>query len=101
LESEGNLKEYVCAFARQKEGKTVLVIVPRFLTHLIRDTDDVPLGERVWEESWVVPPKEINGGTFRNLFTDEIIEEVRRNGEGLLSLGKVFANFPVAMLEKV
>ncbi len=101
LESEGNLKEYVCAFARQKEEKTVLVIVPRFLTHLIRDTGEVPLGKNVWEESWVVLPKEINGGTFRNLFTDETIEKVKRDGEGLLSLGEVFANFPVAMLEKV
>jgi (1->4)-alpha-D-glucan 1-alpha-D-glucosylmutase len=101
LESEGNLKEYVCAFARQKEEKTVLVIVPRFLSHLIRDTGEVPLGENVWEESWVVLPKEINGGTFRNLFTDETIEKVKRDGEGLLSLGEVFANFPVAMLEKV
>jgi len=101
LESEGNLKEYVCAFARQKEEKTVLVIVPRFLTHLIRDTDEAPLGEHVWEESWVVLPKEINGGIFRNLFTNEIIEKVKRNGEDLLSLGKVFTNFPVAMLEKV
>jgi (1->4)-alpha-D-glucan 1-alpha-D-glucosylmutase len=101
LESEGNLNEYVCAFARQKEEKTVLIIVPRFLTHLIRDTDEAPLGEHVWEESWVVLPKEINGGTFRNLFTDEIIEKVKRNVEGQLSLGEVFANFPVAMLEKI
>jgi (1->4)-alpha-D-glucan 1-alpha-D-glucosylmutase len=101
LESEGNLNEYVCAFARQKEEKTVLIIVPRFLTHLVRDTGEAPLGEHVWEESWVVLPKEINGGTFRNLFTDEIIEKVKRNGEGQLSLGEVFANFPVAMLEKI
>ncbi len=75
--------------------------MPRFLTHLIRDTGEVPLGKNVWEESWVVLPKEINGGTFRNLFTDETIEKVKRDGEGLLSLGEVFANFPVAMLEKV
>jgi (1->4)-alpha-D-glucan 1-alpha-D-glucosylmutase len=101
LEIEGNLKEYVCAFARQKEEKWVFVIVPRFLTHLIRDTDEMPLGEHVWEESWVVLPKETNGGTFRNLFTDEIIEKVERNGEGRLPLGKIFASFPVATLEKV
>jgi hypothetical protein len=49
----------------------------------------------------VVLPKEINGGTFRNLFTDEIIGKVKRNGEGLLPLSEVFMNFPVAMLEKV
>jgi (1->4)-alpha-D-glucan 1-alpha-D-glucosylmutase len=101
LETEGNLKDHICAFARQKEGTTVLIIMPRFLTHLIRDTEEMPLGGHVWKESYVVLPNEINGGTFRNLFSDEIIEKVKRNGEDLLSLGEVFAHFPVAMLEKV
>jgi len=101
LMGKGESKEHLCAFAKKREERTVLVLVPRFLTHLIKNTDELPLGEQVWKESWVVLPKEINGGTFRNLFTDETIEKVKRDGEGLLSLGEVFANFPVAMLEEV
>jgi (1->4)-alpha-D-glucan 1-alpha-D-glucosylmutase len=101
LMGDGEAKEHLCAFARKREERTVLVLVPRFLTHLIKNIDESPLGGEVWKESWVVLPKEINGGTFRNLFTDEIIGKVKRNGEGLLPLSEVFMNFPVAMLEKV
>ncbi|OGP94091.1 MAG: malto-oligosyltrehalose synthase [Deltaproteobacteria bacterium RBG_16_47_11] len=97
----GNLKEHVCAFARQKEEKAVLVVVPRFLIRLAKDTDEMPLSEQIWAGAWIIIPEEIGGKEFRNIFTDETVKKVRRNGEALLSLSEVFAHFPVAMLEKI
>jgi len=41
------------------------------------------------------------GETFRNLFTGEMIKKVERNKQGVIPAGEMFANFPVAMMEKV
>ena len=96
--SDGDRKDHVCAFARKEEAKTVLVIVPRFLTHLIQ-MDEMPFGREIWGDSWVVIPPEISAVRFNNIFTDETIGLVERDGKGALALEQVFANLPVAMLE--
>ena len=101
LGAEGDLKEHVCAFARQKEERIVLVIVPRFLACLLEDTQAMPLGKETWGDSGIILPGEISGRRFRNIFTGETVGKVSRNGEGLLPLSEVFASFPVAMLEQV
>jgi (1->4)-alpha-D-glucan 1-alpha-D-glucosylmutase len=101
LETRGSLKDHICAFARQREERLVLVIVPRFLARLLGRTHAMPLGEQVWGDSGIILPEENSGKLFRNIFTDEIVGKVGQDGEGLLYLGAVFANFPVAMLEQV
>ena len=101
LAGEGDKMDHLCAFARQKEDKIVLIIVPRFLTPLIKGIDKAPLGEEVWGESRLVLPEEIVGNHFRNLFTGETIDRVEQSGKGGIPLAEVFAHFPVAMLEKV
>jgi (1->4)-alpha-D-glucan 1-alpha-D-glucosylmutase len=98
LMSDGDRKDHVCAFARKGEAKTVLVIVPRFLTSLIQ-VDELPFGNTTWEDSWLVMPREIAAVRFSNIFTDETIGLVERDGKAALSLDQVFANFPVALLE--
>jgi (1->4)-alpha-D-glucan 1-alpha-D-glucosylmutase len=101
LETRGSLKDHICAFARQREERLVLVIVPRYLARLLGRTHAMPLGEQVWGDSGIILPEENSGKLFRNIFTDEIVGKVGQDGEGLLYLGAVFANFPVAMLEQV
>jgi (1->4)-alpha-D-glucan 1-alpha-D-glucosylmutase len=98
LMGDGDHKEHVCAYARKGEAKTVLVIVPRFLTRLIQ-MDQLPFGRETWGDSWVVIPSEISAVRFNNIFTGETIGRVERDGRGALALEQVFANFPVAMLE--
>jgi (1->4)-alpha-D-glucan 1-alpha-D-glucosylmutase len=98
LVSDGDRKDHVCAFARKGEAKTVLVIVPRFLTPLIQ-MDELPFGKETWGDSWAVIPPEISAVRFNNIFTGETIELVERDGKAALALDQVFANFPVAMLE--
>jgi (1->4)-alpha-D-glucan 1-alpha-D-glucosylmutase len=97
---EGPRKDHVCAFARQRGEESVLVVVPRFLTRLVKA--DEPLGEEVWAESHLVLPEEVPaGGQFRNVFTNETIRALVQNGKKVLILGDVFRTFPVAMLEMV
>jgi len=100
LMSDGDHKEHVCAYARKAEGKVVLVVVPRFLTHLIQ-MDDMPFGKKTWGDSQLVIPPEISAMRFNNIFTGEAIELVEQDGKAVLALDQVFANFPVAMLEAI
>jgi (1->4)-alpha-D-glucan 1-alpha-D-glucosylmutase len=101
LMSSGNLKEHLCAFARRRGEEVVLVAVPRFLTRLVKNPDEMPLGEPVWGDSSVLILGDIPGKTFRNIFTGETLQRIEKKGEGALPLHKVFSNFPVAMLEKI
>jgi (1->4)-alpha-D-glucan 1-alpha-D-glucosylmutase len=101
LVGSGDLKEHLCAFARRRGEEVVLVAVPRFLTGLVKNPDEMPFSESVWGDSCVLVPAEIPGETFRNIFTGETVPRVEKNGEGALPLHQVFSNFPVAMLEKI
>ena len=98
LTIDGPLTENVCAFARREEGDTVLVIVPRFLTCLVRSVNHLPLGPKVWKGSGVVLPEETPGSRFTNIFTGETIQAAKQHEKRILRLGEVFANFPVALL---
>jgi (1->4)-alpha-D-glucan 1-alpha-D-glucosylmutase len=98
--SEGARKDHVCAFARQRGEESVLVVVPRFLTRLVKAGE--PLGEEIWTGSQIVIPKEVLGtGQFRNVFTNEMIQVLVQDGKRVLILGNVFKTFPVAMLEMI
>lgn len=98
---EGGFKDHVCAFVRQREEKAVLVVVPRFLTQLLKSSEEMPLGKEVWGDSRIVIPGEIGGDRFRNVFTGETVQTIQKEGHGLLALGAILAHFPVALLEKV
>ncbi len=99
LMGDGDLKEHICAFARRAQGKVLLVIVPRFLTHLAKSTDKLPSAKELWGNSSIVIPEEIAGNKFRNIFTEETVRTVTRDGKIVLMLSDIFASFPVAMLE--
>jgi (1->4)-alpha-D-glucan 1-alpha-D-glucosylmutase len=101
LVGSGDFKEHLCAFGRRRGEEVVLVVVPRFLTRLIRNPDEMPFGESVWGDSCLLIPTEISGRPFRNIFTGETLQTIEREGQGALRLGQLFAYFPVAMLEGI
>ncbi|HJT18407.1 MAG TPA: malto-oligosyltrehalose synthase, partial [Thermoanaerobaculia bacterium] len=74
----------VCAFMR---GEEVLVAVPRFVTSLVKP-GTFPAGEEVWKTGNLACR-----GRWRNIFTGEELDS--------LELSRVFARFPVAVLERV
>jgi (1->4)-alpha-D-glucan 1-alpha-D-glucosylmutase len=96
LEAQGPLAEHVCAFARVADGRAALTVVPRHLAK--RRTDDPPIGADYWGSTWLPIPDDL-GARFINVLTGEILEVgLRAEGRGL-ALGRVMANFPVALLE--
>jgi (1->4)-alpha-D-glucan 1-alpha-D-glucosylmutase len=101
LAGDGNLDKHVCAYARRREGKTILVIVPRFPLTLLRNREDLPLGETTWGDVSIVLPGEIEGERFRNLFTHELVDVEIHDGDKVLPLKRVFSNFCVSLLEMI
>jgi (1->4)-alpha-D-glucan 1-alpha-D-glucosylmutase len=100
LMGDGDHKEHICAFARKEERKVLLVVIPRFLTHLMQ-MDEMPFGKNTWGDSRLVISPEISALRFSNLFTGETLGLVERDGKAVLPLDQIFANFPVAMLEAI
>ena len=88
----GGAEPHVIAHARQYQGTTVLVAVPRFACSLMRGELLLPLG-KAWRD-WVLSIPPTVWGTYRNIFTGE---EVRADGD--MSLAQLFATYPVAVLE--
>jgi (1->4)-alpha-D-glucan 1-alpha-D-glucosylmutase len=96
LEAQGPLSEHVCAFARVGDGGVALTVVPRHLAK--RQVDEPPVGPDCWDNTWLPIPDDL-GARFRNVLTGELLE-VAPTAEGRgLALGRVLANFPVALLE--
>jgi (1->4)-alpha-D-glucan 1-alpha-D-glucosylmutase len=99
LAVDGSLEKHVCAYARRREGKTILIIVPRFLLTLLQDPEALPLGEAAWGNASIVLPGEIKGESFKNIFTHELIDVELKNEHRVLPLKRIFANFCVSLLE--
>ena len=99
LTAEGELKDQICGFARQKSNKAVLVIVPRFMTQVSYFSVEVPYGETVWRKTGIPLPDEISGSIFKNVLTGEKVKVIRHAEKRVLALADVFSCFPVAMLE--
>lgn len=101
LKVEGTRKEHVCAFERSDNDDSVLVLAPRFFSRLTANGAMLPLGAEVWQDTWVMQPFDSPTSRYRNIFTGQLFELELLDGQPGLALGKVFAEFPVAVLERV
>jgi (1->4)-alpha-D-glucan 1-alpha-D-glucosylmutase len=77
----------VCTFIRRQDDDAVLIAVPRLVASLVKP-GTFPIGE-VWGDGTLAAP-----GKWRNLFTGE-----EHDGKEI-KLSRLFATFPVAVLEK-
>lgn len=68
---------------------------------LTRGEEIAPLGGAVWEDSRLLLPSNVGGQSFRNVLTGEAIaSEPHPDGGYALPLARVFAAFPMALLER-
>jgi (1->4)-alpha-D-glucan 1-alpha-D-glucosylmutase len=98
LQTAGRLADNICAFARKHDTGSIVVAVPRLLTRVV-SSPELPLGEKVWNDTCVVLPCSGEGGVFRNIFTGEKIAPTSTNEKALLRAAAVFGECPVAVLE--
>jgi (1->4)-alpha-D-glucan 1-alpha-D-glucosylmutase len=98
-EATGSFSNHVCAFIRRRQGAEVVAAAPRLLKELVGPERE-PLGVEVWKDGAVLMPGAEAGQRYRNVFTDEFLVTETQEGQVVLPLAPLFANFPVALLWK-
>jgi (1->4)-alpha-D-glucan 1-alpha-D-glucosylmutase len=93
----GSRAENVFAFVRRLQDRWVVAVVPRLLARLMPNQGDLPLGPEVWQDSFLILPGIQPHQRLRNVLTGEPHDPTERDGQVVLSLAEVFANFPVAL----
>jgi len=91
LKAGGEFGNHVIAYGRQHESTWGIVIVPRFLTSLVR-YEEVPTGENIWKDTYVEIPQSVLP-RLRDVFTNQSIE-----AEKELIIHEVLNKFPVSLL---
>jgi (1->4)-alpha-D-glucan 1-alpha-D-glucosylmutase len=87
LSLTGELADCCVAFAREREGKSIVVLAPRLSSRV----GFPPIGE-AWRNTEVQLPEGFAGG--RDLFTEAGLDAAN----GLLPLARAFARFPFVVL---
>ena len=94
------IRDSICAFERSINGSSILVVVPRFCSRLIRLGNDLPLGPEVWKDTRIIQPFDIASSCYRNVFTGEVLHLDQQEGRLSLALQDILAVYPVALLEQ-
>jgi (1->4)-alpha-D-glucan 1-alpha-D-glucosylmutase len=94
VEIEGELRDYLIAFARRHKGQTLVAVVPRLFRSLLRRGSGLPLGETVWGSTQLVLSG-LAGETLVNPFTGEALAVA---ADGRLPVASVLDQFPVGCL---
>ena len=101
LTVEGACQEHVCAFERSIRDSSVMVVVPRFCSRLIRDSSGLPLGPEVWQDTRIIQSSDTAASSYRNIFTGEVLGlDQQETGPGL-ALQEILSVYPVALLERL
>ena len=90
----GAKAEHVVAFARQHEGRSVIVVAGRLFLHLVGEHGRLPIGPEVWQDTAIELPATDSASSFVNVLTGETVAAPG----GRLSVGRAFGDFPGALL---
>jgi malto-oligosyltrehalose synthase len=96
LRAQADMSEHVLAFARQYEGHTIVIAVPRLCARLMAESHDTLCEEAIWRESTLEVPAKATS-CYHNLFTGECLP-VKSEEAPRIRLSEIFRNFPVALL---
>lgn len=94
LDVTGEQAERVLAFARQAEGRWVVVIAPRLVAGLLEGQAIPQVPASRWGDTRVVLPAALKGKNLTGIFSPGAIT----NEQGTLALADVLADFPVGVL---
>ncbi|HEX8696540.1 MAG TPA: malto-oligosyltrehalose synthase [Longimicrobium sp.] len=97
LAASGEKARHAFAFARRAGGEAAVTVVPRLVAGLTREHDFALPAAKLWKGTAV----EVPAGRWRSVFTGEELHARERGAAAELPLERVFAHFPVALLEKV
>ena len=96
LSTNGIKAKHVCAFARRLEDQEIIVAVPRLPATLMQGREELPLNT-IWADTMLSSRVLSKAGRYRNLFTGREMT----CASSALACAEVFAEFPVALLERI
>lgn len=91
LNAHGARAEHVIAFSREAGGETAVALTGRLFHGLGREA---PTGPR-WDKTYVDAPR---ANRYRHVLTGDVIEVEKDGDRRVLSLPRVFAKLPLALL---
>jgi (1->4)-alpha-D-glucan 1-alpha-D-glucosylmutase len=97
LNAAGESSEHVVAFARQFDGCTIVVAVPRLCAKLMGETNDIVCEESIWKDTFLEIPR-ASVSCYHNLFTGECLPLKAEEPSPNFRIADLFRNFPVALL---
>jgi (1->4)-alpha-D-glucan 1-alpha-D-glucosylmutase len=100
LEPEGARAEHVFAFARRGGGAEVVAAVPRLPATLMRDRGFALPDAEAWRDTRIGGGGGTLEGRWRNVLTGAEVEGRPGDGGAALAADELFADFPVALLER-
>jgi (1->4)-alpha-D-glucan 1-alpha-D-glucosylmutase len=98
VDADGARRDHVFGFVRAHRDRHVLVVVPRLITALAPDPQQLPLGDRVWGDTQIIIPR-ASATDYRHLFTADRIVAQRDGERTTVRAADLFERFPIAVLE--
>jgi len=98
LEAQGLKADHICAFARRFEDREVLVVATRWFARLAGNSDRLPLGGPVWDDTWVEGPADAQARSYYNVLTGETVTAHQHLDGTRLKAADLFNTFPIALL---
>jgi (1->4)-alpha-D-glucan 1-alpha-D-glucosylmutase len=89
---------HLVGFARRRDTRVAITIVPRFTSTLHADPHAWPLGFEAWKTMHVDLPDALNVGEFRHVLTGATVRPVTSGRERMLIAADLFRAFPIAVL---
>ncbi len=96
VDVQGSRRDHVFAFTRSAGGQRLVVAVPRLVATLSPHRHEAPVGERVWQDTRLLPPPGGWGCRFHDAITDRCVPI--QPDSGALRLADVFERFPLGVL---
>ena len=92
----GDKSNHIVAFARNFQGRTAVIVVPRLCANLLTETHQTLCDPVVWNNTNLELP-DFHASCYHNVLTGECIPAAREELQRL-SLSDLFRYFPVALL---
>ena len=92
LNVRGTCKNNLLAFSRKGTRQAAIVVVPRFMSHMV-NVNEFPLGRQIWKDTRISFPRLLQNLTMKNIVTGS---EIKLKNEILV--GDVLESFPQAVL---
>ncbi|HEX9716280.1 MAG TPA: malto-oligosyltrehalose synthase [Desulfurivibrionaceae bacterium] len=100
LPLQGEAEHHLCVLARSLPGQRLIAVAPRFFASLPGDQEApyAEQAEKMWGQTHIALPENSATESYRNIFTGEIHQPIRQNGQDVLPIAPVLRIFPVALL---